>query len=140
MKRLLFLIIPLLLVLALAQNSSARTYYRTFEVAEITGEGIILKDFEGGRFLVEKDPGDLQVGDLVRYDTVRNRLKKSPWQPATITRLTDRIITIETRGGEKIEVNMRSKYLNEFSEGDLVQYNAEKGQLKKSNLQPLDKE
>jgi len=83
MKRLIIFLIPMLMVLALFQNSYAKTYYRTFEVAEITGEGIVLKDFEGGRFLVEKDPGNLQVGDLVRYDTVRNRLKKSPWQPAT---------------------------------------------------------
>ena len=140
MKRLIIFLIPLLMVLALFQNSYARTYYRTFEVAEITGEGIVLKDFEGGRFLVEKEPGDLQVGDLVRYDTVRNRLKKSPWQPATITKMTDRIITIETRGGERVDVNMRSKYLNEFTEGEQVHYNAAKGQIKKSNLQPVDEE
>jgi hypothetical protein len=140
MKRLIILIIPLLMVLTFFQNSYGKTYYRTFEVAEITGEGIVLKDFEGGRFLVEKDPGDLQVGDLVRYDSVRNRLKKSLWQPATVTKMTDRIITIETRGGENVDVNMRSKYLNEFSEGEQVHYNATKGQIKKSNLQPLNEE
>lgn len=140
MKKLIICAIPLLLLLAFYQNGYARTYYRTFEVVEITGEGFILQDFEGGRFLVGKDPGkfDIQVGDIVRYDTVRDRLKKSPWQPATILKMTDSTITIETRHEDSVDVNMRSKYRNEFKEGDHVQYNAAKGQLMKDNLQPLD--
>lgn len=139
MKKLILLVIPLLFILALFQNSHARTYYRTYEVAEITENGIVLKDFEGNRFLVDKEAGDLKVGDLVRYNSVKNRLKKSSWQPATITKITDRAITIETHDKENVEVNMRSKYRQEFKEGDQVYYNA-KGQLKKSNLQPLDEE
>lgn len=140
MRKIIFLTVAILLVISGSQNSHARTYYRTFEVAEITSEGIILKDFEGGRFLVNKDPSGYEVGDLVRYDTVRNRLKKSPWQPAKIIKMTDRIITIQVRSGEKVDVNMRSKYQNEFSEGEQVHYNAAKGQIKKSNLQQLDEE
>ena len=56
MRKIIFLTVAILLVISGSQNSHARTYYRTFEVAEITSEGIILKDFEGGRFLVNKDP------------------------------------------------------------------------------------
>jgi len=140
MKKLLIFIIPLFIVLAFYQNTYAKSYYRTFEVAEVTSEGFILKDFEGGRFLVIKDPGDfdLQVGDIVRYDSVRDRLKKSPWQPATILTMIDSTITIQTRHGDTVDVNMRSKYRNEFNEGDQVQYNAAKGQLMKDNLQPLN--
>ncbi len=144
MKKLVILAIALLVVFAGFPNSYAKTYYRTFEVAEITGEGIILKDFEGGRFLVEKDPskisGGLKVGDLVRYDTVRNVLKKSAWQLAKITKMTDRTITLQLKNGKNVDVNMRSKYRNNFNKGDQVHYNASKGQIKKSNLIELEKE
>lgn len=138
MKRLLILAIPLLVVFACFQNSYAKTYYRTFEVAEIQSDGIVLKDFEGGRFLLDKDPGGLKVGDTVRYDTVRNRLKKSPWQSAKITRMTDRTVTLRLNSGEKVDVNMRSSYRNEFKQGDQVKYKESSGQIKKSNLQKLD--
>ena len=138
MKKLIIFTIPLFVFLVFCQNTDARTYYRTFEVAEITSEGIVLKNFEGGRFLIHKNPQGFQVGDIVRYDPVRNRLKKSPWQPAAVLKITDRTITIQIRDGETVDVNMRSKYRNEFQEGEQVQYNAAKGQLKKSNLQPLE--
>ena len=81
MKKLLILAICLIVVLASFPNSYAKTRYRTFEVAEIVTEGIVLMDFEGKKFLVEKDPakikGGLKVGDSVRYDPSKNRLKKS---------------------------------------------------------------
>ena len=140
MKKLIFFTLTLLFVFSSFQVSHAKTFYRTFEVAEITDQGIVLKDFEGGRFLVEKDPNGIKVGDMVRYDTVRNRLKKSPWQPAEITRMTDRIITLEIKSGDRVDVNMRSSYRNEFKKGEQVLYYAAKSQIKKSNLQKLDDE
>ena len=144
MKKLVILAIALLVVFAGFPNSYAKTYYRTFEVAEITSEGIILKDFEGGRFLVEKDPstvsGGLNVGDSVRYDTVRKVLKKNPWQPAEITKMTDRTITLQLKNGKNVDVNMRSKYSNNFNKGDQVHYKASTGQIKESNLIELEKE
>jgi hypothetical protein len=130
MKRIIFLTVALLFVFSGFQNSFAKTYYRTFEVAEITSEGIILKDFEGGRFLIDKDPSGFNVGDSVRYDTVRNRLRKNPWQPAEIIKMTDRIITVKLKNGDKVDVNMRSKYRSEFNKGDQVHYHASKGQIK----------
>jgi len=138
MKKLIIIAFASLVIFACIQNSYAKTYYRTFEVAEIQSNGLVLTDFEGNRYLVEKDPSGYEVGDMVRYDTVRNRLKKSPWQPATITRMTDSAITLNLRSGDKVDVNMRSKYRNEFNEGDQVSYNAAKGQIKKNNLQKLD--
>ena len=138
MKKLIILAIPLLVVFAFFQNSYAKTYYRTFEVAEIQSDGIVLKDYEGGRFLIQKDSSGLKVGDIVRYDTVRNRLKKSPWQPAKITKMTDLTITLRLNSGEKTDVNMRSSYRNEFKQGDQVKYKESSGQIKKSNLQKLD--
>ena len=135
MKKLLIFVISFLVIFALFQNSYAKTYWRTFEVAEITSEGIVLQDFEGSRFLVNKDPSGYKVGDIVRYDTVKNRLKKSPWQPAEVIKMTDRTVTLQMNSGDKIDVNMRSSYRNEFAEGDQVNYNVSKGQIKKSNLQ-----
>ena len=138
MKKLILFAIPLLVVFTFFQNSYAKTYYRTFEVAEIQSDGIVLKDYEGGRFLIQKDSSGLKVGDIVRYDTVRNRLKKSSWQPAKITKMTDRTITLRLNSGEKIDVNMRSTYRNEFKKGDQVEYKASAGQIKKSHLMKLE--
>jgi len=142
MKKLVILAIALLVVFAGFPNSYAKTYYRTFEVAEITSEGIILKDFEGGKFLVEKDPskisGGLKVGDSVRYDTVRKVLKKNAWQPANITEMTANTISLELNNGDEVEVKMRSKYRNNFNKGDQVSYSASKGQIKKSDLIELE--
>ena len=56
-------------IFASFQNSYAKRYYKTFEVAEIQNNGLILEDFEGGRFQIDKDPGGLKVGDSVRYDS-----------------------------------------------------------------------
>jgi len=133
-KKLLILSISFLLVFALFENSYAKTYYRTFEVAEITGEGIVLEDFEGGRLLVHKNPSGYKVGDIVRYDTVRDVIKMSPWQPAKVISMTDRSVTLQLNNGEVTEINMRSSYRNQFEEGDRVYYKASSGQIKKSNL------
>jgi len=144
MKKTVILAIALLIIFAGFPNSYAKTYYKTFEIVEIQSDGIVLMDFEGGKLLVEKDPstinGGLKVGDSVRYNSVRNVLKKNPWQPAKITKMTDRTITLQLRSGETVDVNMRAKYSNDFMEGDQVQYKASKGQIKKSNLPELEEE
>ena len=137
MKKLTILAIALIVVFASFPNSYAKTRYRTFEVAEIQSNGIVLMDFEGGKFLVEKDPseikGGLKVGDSVRYDPVKNRLKKNPWQPAEITKMNDRTLTLQLNNGDIVDMSMKSKYRNEFKQGDHVSYNTSKGQIKKSN-------
>ena len=137
MKKFVILAIALIVVFASFSNSYAKTRYRTYEVAEIQSGGIVLMDFEGGRFLVEKDPskikGGLKVGDSVRYDSTKNKLKKNPWQPAKITNIGSNSISLELKNGDTAEVNMRSKYQNEFKNGDQVSYNASKNQIKKSN-------
>lgn len=144
MKKPVILAIALLIIFAGFPNSYAKTYYRTFEVVEIQSDGIVLMDFEGGKLLVEKDPstinGGLKVGDSVRYDRGKNRLKKNPWQPAKITKMTDRTITLQLRSGETVDVNMRAKYSNDFMEDEQVQYKASKGQIKKNNLMELEEE
>ncbi len=134
MKKLVIPAIALFVLFCSIPNSYAKTYYRTFEVAEITGEGIILKDFEGGRFLVEKDPskisGGLNVGDSVRYDPVKNVLKKNAWQPAEITKMDDRTLTLKFNSGDTVEMSIQSKYRGKFKQGDQILYNASSKKIK----------
>ena len=138
MKKLIIASVAFLIIFACFQNSFAKSYYRTFEVAEIQSDGLVLEDFEGGRFHLDKNPGGLKVGDSVRYDSVRNRLKKSPWQPATVTNMGNNSITLELNNGEKVDVNMKSSYRNELQEGDQVKFKESSGQIKKRNVQKLD--
>jgi len=140
MKQLISIALASLVIFACFHISYAKTYWRTFEVAEIQSDGLILEDFEGGRFLINKGPGGFKVGDSVRYDTVRNVLKKNPWQPATVTNVGNNTIRLEFNSGEKLDVNMRSQYREKFNRGDQVFYKASSGQIKASNLQKLDDE
>lgn len=140
MKKLIIVAIAFLAIFACFHNSYAKTFYRTFEVAEIQGDGIVLSDFEGGRFLIEKDPRGLKVGDSVRYDSVRNVLKKNPWQPATVTRMSDSTITMQFKNDDTIDLALQSKYRGKFKKGEQIFYKASSKQIKKSNLQQLEEE
>ena len=134
MKKLTIPAIALFVLFCSIPNSYAKTYYSTFEVAEITSGGIVLKNSEGGKFLVEKDPstisGGLNVGDSVRYDTVRNVLKKNAWQPAEITKMDDRTLTLKFNSGDTVDVSMQSKYRGKFKQGDQIFYNASSDKIK----------
>ena len=140
------LIIPIMVLFALffsLPNAEAKTFWRTYVVDEITDQGIILKDFEGNKFVVDKNPnqikgGPLKAGDSVRYDSVKNKLKRNPLQPAIITNIGNNSISIELLNGDTAEVNMKSKYLDQFKVGDHVDFQASKGQIKKSGLQPVE--
>ena len=143
MKKLIIPVLVLFSVLISFQSTDARTYWRTFLVDEITNEGIILRDFEGSRFLVKKNPnqikgGQVKQGDSVRYDTVKNKMKKNPWQPAKITEINNNSISLQLQNGDKARVNMKSQYRDQFNKGDSVHYKASKGQIKKSGMQPLE--
>jgi len=138
MKKLVLPAMALLAVLACFHSSFAKTYYRTYEIIEITGEVIVLEDLDGERLVVDKDARGYLVGDMVRYDKVRNVLRKSPWQPAKVIGMTDRSVTLQLNNGEVTEINMRSSYRNQFAEGDRVHYKASSGQIKKSNLKPQE--
>ena len=134
MKKLIIPAIALFVLFCSIPSSYAKTYYSTFEVAEITSGGIVLKNSEGGKFLVEKDPstikGGLNVGDSVRYDPVRNVLKKNVWQPAEITKMDDRTLTLQFNSGDTVDVSMQSKYRGKFKQGDQIFYNASSEKIK----------
>ena len=140
MKRLIILTIPLFIILAAFQNSYADTYYQTYELAQIRSDGLILMDSEGNSHLADKDPGKLKIGDSVRWDKVRNVLKKNPWQPAIVTMMDNNTVTLKLNNGEKSDVNMRSQYRGKFKQGDQVLYKKSSEQIKKSNLLKLEEE
>ena len=136
MKKLTILTITLLIIFAGFSNSYASSRYRTYEVVEIQSGGIVLMDFEGKKFLVDKKPhqikgGPVKAGDTVSYDAIKNKMMKSPWQPATITKVSSNSISIELLNGGAVEVNMKRSYRDQFKKGDHVQYQASKGKLKK---------
>ena len=95
-------------------------------------------DSGGERYLIDKNPGKLKVGDSVRYDYVRNVLRKNPWQLATVTMMGNNTVTLKLNNGEKLDVNMRSQYRGKFNQGDQVFYKKSSKQIKKNNLQKLD--
>ncbi len=132
MKKLLLSAISLLFVFVIFQNSYASSPYMSYEVTELRSDGIVVKDSKGNLSLIKKDPGDIKVGDIVRYDSIRHRLRKSPWQLAKIIKMTDSSVTLQVGEDGKVDVNMRIKYRGEFKEGDHVQYNEAKGQIKKN--------
>ena len=135
MKKLILFVIPLLIVLAFFQNSYARSSYKSYEVAQIQSGGILVRDFKGDLYLIKKDSGDIKVGDLIRYDSGRHRLKKSAWQLIEITEMTNRTITFKLNRGEKRKINMQSKYRGKFKQGDRVYYKKSTGQIKESKFQ-----
>jgi hypothetical protein len=140
MKRLIIITVALLIVIGFFSNSYARrgrNYYKTYEIVDFRVDGIVLQDFEGTRFLVDKDKQGYKIGDQVRYDNVRNRLKKSPWQPGTVTKVTNRVISLRLSDGNKVDVNMKSSWQGQFKKGDTVSYNVSNGKLKRSNTMQI---
>jgi len=143
MKKLIIPQLILFFVFLSFSDTNARTYWGTYIVEEVTNQGVVLKDFEGKTFLVDKKNnqikgGPVKAGDAVSYDAVKNKMMKNPWQPAKITDIGNNFISIELLNGDTAEVNMKSSYRDRFKKGDHVEYQASRGKLKKSNIQPLD--
>jgi hypothetical protein len=137
MKKIMFFILPFLLLLAFSQNTHAGSYIK-YEIVEIQSEGIVVKDNQGKLSLIKNDPADLKVGDIVTYDSIRERMRKSPWQLATITEMNNSTITLQPKNGESLKtINMRAHYRGEFSPGEEVLYKESAKQIKKSNFQDL---
>ena len=138
MKRTIVFAVALLLVFVCFNESYARrgkNFFKTYHIVEINEDGIVIQDFEGAKLQIDKDPQGYQIGDRVRYDNSRNKLKKAAWQPAKVIRITDRIITLKLNNSEIIEVNMRTGYRNKFQKGDRVKYKDATGQIMEDNLQ-----
>ena len=78
MKKITTSIISLTLIILVAGLAVADTYWRTYEVVEVTDNTIVLENADGGLIDIDKSRRPtLQVGDKVRYDNVRNVLGKN---------------------------------------------------------------
>jgi hypothetical protein len=143
MQKIIVFAVALLIVFVCFNESYARrgkNFYETYDIIEINKDGIVIQDFEGARSQINKDSEGYQVGDRVRYDNTRDRLKKAAWQPAKVISITDRIITLQLSNNEIKEVNMRSGYRNKFQKGDSVKYKDSTGQIMEDNLQTPEEE
>ena len=134
MKKLTVLAVSLFMVFAFLQISYARQWYKTYEVKEFKENGIVIQDESGKTFLIEKDRDGLAVGDIVRYDAIRNILHKSPWQLAEVVEMTDSTITLKLANGNKLEVGMQNSYQGTFSPGEEVLFQESNGEIIKTGF------
>ena len=140
MKKIIIIAIALLAVLAFFQNSYASSPYITYEVTGIRSDGIVVKDTKGNFYFIEKNSDDIKVGDIVKYDPGRKRLRKSPWQLAKIIEMTYGTITLKLNNGEQREVNMRTRYRGKFNQGEQVFFKESTGQIEKTDFREPEEE
>ena len=109
----------------------SKDFYRTFEIIEITANGLTIEDNDGNVIEVDKDPNDYKIGYKVRYDSVRNRLRPYRWQDYTVLAITTDNITLEHKTGDILSV--KGYYTDKFKPGDQVRYDSVG-----EKLQPVD--
>lgn len=75
------LILLLLLLLTCTWNLSyAKKFvnYRTYEIVKVTENSITMRYKDGKEYILHWKPKGLKVGDKVRYDRRRHKLKRTP--------------------------------------------------------------
>ena len=125
-----FVFIILIFILTGFQMSGAsnQDYYRTYEIIEITENGLTLQDSSGNTIEIDKDPKDYKVGYFVRYDKIRNRLRRNQWQEYTVTVVSSNTVTLQHKSGETFSVD--GYYRGKYNVGDQVRYNSARNELK----------
>ena len=87
-----------------------------------------LEDSKGNIIEIDRDPTAYKVGYIVRYDKIRNRLRKNPWQKYTVSAVSRGTISLQHKGGETLSVD--GYYTGKYNIGDQVRYNSVKNKLK----------
>ena len=105
-------------------SSFGSTYWRTYEVAAISDNSLILVNSAGGQIEVFKDPQDYKVGYKVRYDNVRDILKKDHWQDYAVRKVSSSSITLKHKTGDSLTLKSGEvkTHFNKFKKGDAVSY------------------
>ena len=111
-----------------SSNAAKDDYYRTYEIIEITENGLTLQDSKGNTIEIDKDPKDYKVGYIVRYDKIRNRLRKNIWQKYKVTAMTRDTVTLQHKTGDTLTVD--GYYTGKYNVGDQVRYNSDRNKLK----------
>ncbi len=111
-------------IFAAFQHGEAKRndYYRTFEIIGISGNSLTLEDRDGNVIEVNKDPGDFKVGYMVRYDSVRGRLRPYRWQDYEVIAVNAGTITLEHKTGDTISVQDNDP--DAYGVGDMVRYDS----------------
>jgi hypothetical protein len=129
------ILIPAIVILLLfcgLGSSYGKTYYRTYEIVTISENSLVLVDNDGIQIEVNKDPKDYKVGYKVRYDNVRNILKKERWQDYTVIKLSNNSITLKHKNGDilKLKSGDLKTQISKFKKNDHVSYDSVGGHLK----------
>lgn len=103
-------------------EAKRKNYYRTFEIIDITENGLTLQDNDDNIIEVDKDPKDYKVGYKVRYDSVRNRLRGYRWQDYEVSAIFGDSITLQHKTGDTLSVG--GNYAGKYDVGDQVRYNS----------------
>ncbi len=132
MEKRLTQVLAILFLLCFASSSFGDTYWRTYEVVAISDNSLTLVDSEGTQIEVNKDPKDYKVGYNVRYDDVRDVLKKDRWQDYTVRKVSNSSITLDHKTGDTLTLASGDvkTHLGKFKKGDMVSYDSAGKHLK----------
>ena len=126
MKKILVPVLVILLLFCSMNSSFGDTYWKTYEVVKISDNSLTLVDSDGTQIEVNKEPKDYKVGYRVRYDDVRNTLKKDRWQDYMVRKISSSSITLVHKTGDTLTLgsgDVKTK-LGKFKKGDAVSYDA----------------
>lgn len=126
MKRLMMPALVCLFVFCFASTGFGDTYWRTYEVVAISDNSLTLVDSDGTQVKINKDPTGYQIGYKVRYDDVRDVLKKNRWQDYTVRQVSANSITLVHKTGDTITLGSGEvkTSLGKFKKGDAVSYDS----------------
>lgn len=132
MKQILVPVLAILFLVCTISISYGDTYWRTYEVFAISDNSLTLVDSNGSQVELNKDPKDYKVGYKVRYDSVRDILKKDHWQDYTVRKVSSSSITLKHKTGDSLTLKSGEvkTHFNKFKKGDAVSYDAVNKHLK----------
>ena len=109
-------------VTAYQQSGARGNDYRTFEIIAISDGILTLRDSDGNTIEVDRDSEDFRVGYMVRYDSIRNRLRHYRWQDYRVKAISRDTITLQHKTGDIL--SLPGNYSGEFEIGDEVRYDS----------------
>jgi hypothetical protein len=127
MKRLVMPAIAMLFLFCTISSSFGDTFWLTYEVVAISDNSLTLVDEDGNQVEVNnKDNVDVTVGYKVRYDNVREVLKKDRWQDYTVRKVSSSSITLDHKTGDTLTLGSGDvkTHLSDFKKGDAVSYDS----------------
>ena len=132
MKRALIPVLVMLFLVFGLGSSLGDTYWRTYEVVAKSADSLTLVDSDGTQIEVNKDPKDYKVGYKVRYDDVRDVLKKDRWQDYTVRKISSSSITMVHKTGDTLTLKSGEMKTNlgKFKKGDMIRYDSVDKHLK----------